>query len=167
MASVPQAKLHTVLNTTVPPEHVKADVAIVCCIEPRLHNRLEHRPLPLIDKFAQEQGWQVYVPLTEIGGVQVLASEDPKDHIRKEALLQRIEKEIEIHHPPVISLTLHTDCGAYGYSKAFGFASNKEEAQLCHDLWLARITVQKRIGDAVPIRQHIIGVNGVAKEVSF
>ena len=154
-----------VLNFPIDPTHMTAiDGALFCCIDPRWWNPIGGNTKSTVQAFVEMKGWK-FVPLTEAGGIKVLASEDPADAAEKESVLKRIEQEIGLHHPKVLGLSGHRDCGGYGYSKAFGNDFEKEGDQLHADLWKAKEAVEARIGSATVIELYLFDEKGVESVV--
>ncbi len=56
-------------------------------------------------------------------------------------------RELGLHKPPILALTAHRDCGAYGYFDAFGNDAKKENERLYADLEKASAVVEKRLGE--------------------
>lgn len=165
--AMPEPKTKRVLKFPIDPQHIKkVHAALLCCIDPRWWNKIGKNPISAIQAFADAKGW-VIVPLTEAGGIKLLVSDDPKDAVRKEALLQRIEEDLEVlHHPEILALSVHRDCGANGYSKAFGNDSEKEGGHLYEDLWRAKYLLEEKFGSKARIELYIFDAEGV-EEVSF
>jgi hypothetical protein len=146
--------------------HIQSvDAALICCIDPRWWKPGEDGR-SAIDKFVTTRGWQTFVPLTEAGGIKVLASENPADAARRETLFSRIEQELGLHNPKILACAVHRDCGAYGYAKAFGSAE-AESVRFWEDLEKAAQALQTRFGDHLPPLQfYIINADG-SEEIVF
>ncbi len=160
MTFMTQSRFDRVMSYPIDPTHIGADATLVVCIDPRWWNALGTNPLSLIQAFINAKRWTC-VPLTEAGGVKLLASEDPADAIRKEVLLQRIEQELGLHHPGILALSVHRDCGAYGYAKAFGNDPDHENDRLVADLMSARKICDERFGSRARIELYIYDAEGV------
>lgn len=84
--------------------HYIADACVVWCFDDRFTG--------LLEKFIAAKGWE-HVDLVKVaGGAKGLAS--PANNAEREYLLDQIAKSIKLHHPPLIVLMVHADCGAYG-----------------------------------------------------
>lgn len=150
-----------ILDLPINPEHITADAALVCCIDPRWWNSIGNNSKSIMQAFIDEKGWKKFVPLTVAGGIKVLVSEDPADKAAKESLLSRIDQEISLHHPKVLALSVHRDCGGYGYSTAFGNNPEKESDRLSEDLLMAQQMLRERIGPDVAVELYIFDEKGV------
>ncbi|GEM_PF-2752112 len=161
MVEMPKPKKTRVLDFPIDPAHVKAvDAAILICIEPRYWNKVGNNPCSTLQAFVDMKRWK-FVPLSIAGGVKTLVSDDPADALQREAQFARIAQEIELHRPRILSLTVHRDCGAYGYSKAFGNDPDREEARLDADLWRAKNVVEDKFGSQVRVELYAFDENGV------
>jgi hypothetical protein len=165
MAEMPTPKVKRVLEFHIEMKHFDVDVALIVCIDPRWWNSVDHNPSCTIVEFMKGKGWS-FVPLTEAGGIKLLISDDPKDAVRKEAMFRRIEQEIGLHHPKVLGITVHRDCGGYGYVEAFGNDPEKETARLYEDLWRAKNMLEEKFGNRAKTELYIFDGKGV-EEVSF
>src|SRR5665213_633335 len=113
----PRATL--IFNHPIDPAHIKVDLALIVCIEPRIWNTPGQDGRSTIESFKHDKRWNM-VFITEAGGIAIIASDDPSTAERRSALFARVEQEIGLHNPERLGLSVHLDCGAYGYSKAFG-----------------------------------------------
>ncbi len=166
MAAMPTPNVKRVLKLPIDTKHFDAvDIALLLCIDPRWWNPIGKNAVSTIVEFAKAKGWS-FVPLTEAGGIKLLASDDPNDAVRKEAMFQRIGQEIGLHHPKALGLTVHRDCGGYGYSKEFGNDPEKESAALYEDLWKSKNVLEAKFGAKVKIELYVFDGEGV-EEVSF
>lgn len=165
MAEMPAPKVKRVLEFHIEMKHFDVDAALILCIDPRWWNPATANPSAMIVEFVKAKGWS-FVPLTEAGGIKLLVSGDPKDAVLKQAMFQRIEQEIELHHPKVLGLTVHRDCGGYGYAEGFDHDPGKENARLYGDLWKAKNVLEEKFGTRARTELYIFDGKGV-EEVSF
>jgi len=164
--SVKKPNLTRVLEFSIDPTHMTAiDGALFCCIDPRYWNPIGENTKSTVQAFVEMKGWK-FVPLTEAGGIKVLASDNPYDAAERESALRRIEQEVGLHHPKVVALSAHWDCGGYGYSKAFGNDPEQESDRLSADFLKAKEAVAARIGSAAIIELYLFDERGV-QLVSF
>lgn len=156
-----------ILEHRVGSDHdLKIDIAMVLCIEPRFWNAISGNVDSTINALVRSERW-AFVPLVEAGGVKVLASDDVRDVAERESLLFRVEQELGIHHPEQLGISVHRDCGGYGYRKAFNNDEKKENDRLYGDLEKARIILDGRFGHRVKkIRSFVFDFDGV-EEVTF
>jgi hypothetical protein len=164
-AEMPAPKVKRVFEFRIDMGRFDVDAALILCIDPRWWNPIGENSASAIMKFAKAKGWS-FVPLTEAGGIQLLASGGSKVAVRKEAMLQRIEQELGLHHPKVLGLSVHRDCGGYGYAEAFGNDPVKENARLYEDLWKAKNILEEKFGARARIELYVFDEHGV-EEVSF
>ena len=163
------SKVVRVLEFRINAAHItNADVAIVCCIDPRWWKpyEFEGNRISSVQAFLNTKGWEDSVPLTEAGGIKVLVSNDPADVACREVLFARIEQELGLHHPRVLAISVHRDCGAYGYTKAFGNDEGSESARLYADLWQAKQLLEPRFGSRAKLEFYVFDAEGV-EEISF
>lgn len=158
--------MNRIVDLPIDPTHISADAALVCCIDPRWWNKIGGNTTSIMEAFVSAKGWNKFVPLTVAGGIKVLVSENPADVSAKESLLARIDQEISLHHPKILALSVHRDCGGYGYSTAFGNNAEKESERLYQDLSSAKQILSERLGSAVTFELYIFDEKGV-EEVSF
>lgn len=158
---MPAPKIKRVLNFRIDPSHLKIDACILVCIEPRLWNKIGGNSVSAMQAFADAKGWK-FVPLTIAGGVKTLVSDNPDDLAQKEAQLWRINQELDLHKPGIIALSVHRDCGAYGYPKD----PEKESETLYTDLWKAKVLVEERFGSRARLELYVFDADGV-EEISF
>lgn len=136
-----------VFQYPISPDHIEVDISLVLCIEPRFTNPIGRNDRSTADAFMRSKNWKcVYLP--QAGGAKVLASDDPAHKAEKDAFLARIDQEIGLHHPKRLGASVHLDCGAYGYSKAFG-DMEKERTTVLHDLEKAGALLRERFGPRV------------------
>lgn len=153
--------MNRVLELSIDPSHISADAALICCIDPRWWNKIGGNTTSIMDAFVAMKGWNKFVPLTVAGGIKVLVSEDAADTAAKESLLARIDQEISLHHPGVLALSVHRDCGGYGYSAAFGNDAEKESERLYKDLSAAKRLLSERLGPGVALELYVFDEKGV------
>lgn len=154
----------TIVEFPIDTAHIKnVDVAIVCCIDPRWWRLYQHNGnfVSSIQALLNTKGWKTNVPLTEAGGIKVLVSGDPADRERCETLLARIEQEIGLHHPRILAVSVHRDCGAYGYAAVFDNDEARENERLYGDLWRAKEILDARFGARVTIEFYIFDAKRV------
>lgn len=86
--------------------HHTCNAVVFLCIDWRLHPEAD-------DYFRAKLG--TFDPLTTAGGIKDFFAEDGGEGY----LVGQLAKSVLLHDPEEIVLTIHTDCGAYGGSKAF------------------------------------------------
>lgn len=124
----------TEIKFTMIKEHYTADVVTVWCFDARVSSSL-----PL---YLSEIGATYHDPISPTGGANVLSrSGKPID---KQSVLSQIADSIRLHHTRRIALMMHQDCGALGYSKAFGNDWDKEQAELEKRLAEAKTLVNEQ-----------------------
>ncbi len=96
-------------------QHHTCNAVIFFCIDWRLH--------PETDNYFREK-FGSFDPPTTAGGIKDFFAEDGSEGY----LVGQLAKSILLHDPAEIVLTIHTDCGAYGGSKAF----DSREDELAH-----------------------------------
>jgi hypothetical protein len=130
-----------------PREHYVADACVLWCFDDRVRG--------ILDPFIKFLGFK-HVDVVDLdGGAKALAGEDSPD---RASLMRRLDASIRLHGTKMVVLTLHVDCGGYGYSKAFADA----EAEYAHhreELARARDFVKQKHQD-VEIRGYIIDFDG-------
>jgi len=149
-----------IVNHSIDPRHGDADACLNVCIDWRWWNPIGKNLRSTIEEFRIKKNWR-FVPIDEAGGAKLLASDDPADAPRKNALLQRIEQELGLHHPGILALSVHRDCGAYGYFKAFDNDHEQEDSRLIGDLYKAKQICEQRFGARVRIECYIFDAEGV------
>ncbi|MDP3735197.1 MAG: hypothetical protein Q8R39_02085 [bacterium] len=96
-------------------QHYTCPAVVFLCIDWRLH--------PDADNYFREK-FGSFDPPTTAGGIKDFFAEDGGEGY----LVSQLVKSILLHDPEEIVLTIHTDCGAYGGSKAF----DSREDELAH-----------------------------------
>lgn len=130
---------------------------IVWCFDSRL-NQTSHSAL---DVLIRENSWDYKDLITEPGGAKILASANETDSAEKQSLLDRINSGIRLHHAKRVLLTVHIDCGAYGYSRSF--AEGAEEDKLIHDLTQAGEFLNGKIPQDVAVELWLVKMDGLYK----
>ena len=97
------------------PQHHTCQAVVFLCIDWRLHPDADNY-------FRAEKG--SFDVLTTAGGIKDFFAEDGSEGY----LMGQLAKSILLHDPEEIVLTIHSDCGAYGGSKAF----DSREDELAH-----------------------------------
>ncbi|MDO8639387.1 MAG: hypothetical protein Q7R53_00540 [bacterium] len=100
------------------PEQV--DACIVWCFDPRMQDVFRH--------FVKEMGYRYFDSIMIAGGAKDLSFSSLQDS--RNDLLSQIQKSISLHNPKVIALMVHSDCGAFGYLKAFDNDLEKERLEM-------------------------------------
>ncbi|HEY5220570.1 MAG TPA: hypothetical protein VIJ29_00250 [Candidatus Paceibacterota bacterium] len=161
-----EPRVALVFKHSINPDHLMIDIALILCIEPRFTNPIGENERSTADAFIKSKNWKcVYLP--RAGGAKILASEDPADAPKKAAFLADIEQEIGLHHPERLGLSVHMDCGGYGYSKTFGNDLAKERAVLLGDLKKAGVLLGEKFGARVKeILFYVFTFDGV-EEIYF
>jgi hypothetical protein len=160
-----EPKIEKVLEFPIDSAHMLVDATIILCIDPRWWNRIGKNPISAVQAFADAKGW-AFVPLNKAGGIKVLASRNPADDARKRVFLSEIEEELGLHHPKILAITVHRDCGGYGYAKAFGNDADRENERLYGDLLEAKSVLEEKFGSRVRIELYVFDAKG-AEQVSF
>ena len=104
-------------------QHHTCKAAVFLCIDWRLHPEAD-------DYFRAKIG--SFDPPTTAGGIKDFFAEDGSEGY----LVDQLAKSVLLHDPEEIILTIHTDCGAYGGSKAF---DSREDELAHHRRELARV----------------------------
>lgn len=162
---MPTPNIERIVKLHIENDHAPADAAVLLCIDPRFWAK-DPEGKSIIQSLIEAKGWKKWVPLTEAGGIKLLVSEDSADQGRQKALLERIEEELKLHHPKVLLLTVHRDCGKYGYSKAFNNDAQVENDRLYGDLWKAEQLLKTKFAGQVEIQSCVIDLDG-AESVAF
>ena len=161
-----EPKVERIVRFPIDATHTKSiDAAIVVCIDPRWWNKRGGNSISSVQALVDAKAW-TFVPLSEAGGIKVIASDDPADADRRETLLARIEQEIGLHHPRILALTVHRDCGAYGYAKAFNNDAERENDRLYGDLQRAQEVLMPLFGSRARIEFYVFDAEGI-EQVSF
>ncbi|MDO8436108.1 MAG: hypothetical protein Q7S82_01815 [bacterium] len=100
------------------PEQV--DACIVWCFDPRMQKVFRH--------FVDEMGYKHFDPIMLAGGAKDLSGYSSED--LRDALFAQVKKSVSLHKPKVIALMAHSDCGAFGYLKAFDNDLEKERLEM-------------------------------------
>lgn len=160
-ALMPTPHIERILHFKIDPTHnFVVEAALVLCIDPRFWGIDKNREISTITAFLREKGWEnKFVPLTAAGGIKTLVSGSPDE---RDSLLGRIEQEIKLHHPKVLAIAVHRDCGGYGYSKNFSSAE-AESAQLYGDLWKAHQLLDERFGSKAKLEAYVFDDLGVER----
>jgi hypothetical protein len=151
-------ELEKSVSSDIDPTHYdlgNGGAVIVWCFDDRF-NKIGSS---MLDALVKSNGWEHKDLITEPGGVKVLASEDPRDTAEKQSLLNRIKSGIRLHHANTIILSVHIDCGAYGYSKSF--SDGTEEYKLASDLTRAEELLKKEISPDITIESYILKMDGL------
>ena len=165
--TMPRPRLVRFLKYSIDPTHGPADVCHIMCIDWRWWNPIGKNPKAVIVEFWAKKGWKA-VPIDAAGGIKLLADtpDNPTDEILRAGLVARVHQELGLHHPHILAISVHRDCGGYGYSKAFGNDYQKETDRLCEDLWTAKQFCEKEFGAKVRVECYIFDTEGV-EEVLF
>ena len=99
-----------ILKYKSPKGHYRADVCIVWCFDARFGK--------LFKRFVSTRKFRHYDVIAVGGGAKSFT--DTGDKIGREFLLRQVETSAKLHHPPLVVLMTHSDCGAYGGLRAFG-----------------------------------------------
>jgi len=162
---MPEPRYARFLEHPIDPRHGRADACHIVCIDWRWWNPIGENPTATIGAFWKKKQW-VTVPIDAAGGAKLLASDDPADELLRSALVKRVHQELGLHHPHILALSVHRDCGAYGYSAAFDGDAEKEAKRLSEDLWKAKQWCEKEFGASVRVECYIFDARGV-EEVLF
>lgn len=103
-----QKMTETILPFKSPHEEYTADALIFYCFDDRLWR--------LRKALIKERGFQNVDLVQLAGSVKWLAGDDPAS---RDFLLNQIAVSLRLHHTKEAIFILHTDCGAYGFSKNF------------------------------------------------
>ncbi len=87
-----------------PGEHYKAKATIVGCIDDGFTDAL--------NEFIKAKGLDRKDLVILPGGAKSLSS--PADEAHRQTMLWAITASVALHHPDVVVLTIHENCGAYG-----------------------------------------------------
>jgi hypothetical protein len=94
-------KTTRLLSYSSPREHYKADAAILWCFDDRFSKLLEH--------FIWHLGLSHKDVVQVAGGAKDLA----EDGIGRQYLFKQISGSLSLHHPKLVWLMFHDECGAY------------------------------------------------------
>lgn len=134
-------------------QHYKADAVIVWCFDDRFSE--------LTNKLTKENGWRQIDLIKIAGGAKELATDG--ETAEKRFLADQIAKSIALHHPAVIALMVHADCGAYGKS----FDDSKSEADFyAAELVKAEVNLKTFLGEfdiSLPIKKYLADFEGIVK----
>lgn len=86
---------------------------------------IDFRFRKILNEFLTSRFPQGYDLISVVGGVKRLISDLPENNF----ILEQLEISDKLHHPPVVILIQHEDCGAYGGSKAFANFDEELNAQ--------------------------------------
>ncbi|MES2953616.1 MAG: carbonic anhydrase [Patescibacteria group bacterium] len=88
--------------------HYDADVCTFRCFDDRFTRATE--------ELERAQGWTHHVDrIVRPGGAKRLICDDPSDPtIDAASCLDDMQLSVKLHHPKVIAIFLHQECGAYG-----------------------------------------------------
>ncbi len=110
--------MRKVFHFDSPAETYQADATVLWCFDDRFST--------VCRKFLRRVGVQRADVISVAGGAKALAS--PKNDSEREFVLDQIALSMKLHGSRRIILTLHSDCGAYGGTAAFG----KAETEAAH-----------------------------------
>jgi hypothetical protein len=113
----------------------------------------------ILDAFIEKMDWRHKDLVTEPGGARVLASKEASDAAERRSLLNRIKSGIKLHNAKTVVLSVHIDCGGYGYSKSF--PNGTEENKLASDLIDAENFIRKDIPEDTNIESYIVKMDGL------
>ncbi len=138
-----------IFDFPIPADHEKVDAIIVCCTNPRFWNPARGNGLSSIDAFARDQILN-FVPITETGGIRILASEKTEDVDRQRSLIHRLAKALDRYHPHVLLATACHDS-----------VEPLDERQLSDDFWKAKKILEREFGSRVELQFFIFDLDGV------
>jgi hypothetical protein len=151
-------ELKKAISFDIDPSHYNLSdegAVVVWCFDDRL-NKVGHS---MLDELIKNKGWEHKDLVTEPGGAKLLASENADDAAEKQSLLNRIKSGIALHHAKTVILSVHVDCGAYGYSKSF--TDGAEDQKLANDLRHAEEFIRKEVPADTTIESYVVEMDGL------
>jgi hypothetical protein len=139
-----------VFHFDTPREQYTADAAVVMCFDLRF-NLAFH-------KFLKRIGAPNYDLIKVAGGAKCLASPDTQSE--REFVLDQIRKSIQLHQTTRVVLMVHSDCGAYGGSAAFGNDAAAEASHHESELRQAALLLREAIS-GVTVEAYFVDFGGV------
>jgi hypothetical protein len=98
-----------VIKYKSPRKHYQADACIVWCFDDRFSGTLEN--------FVRLRKFRNFDLIKIGGGAKALTGGSGK--FTQKFVLDQIKTSLRLHHPPLVILMTHSDCGAYGGLAAF------------------------------------------------
>lgn len=129
--------MHSFINFMTDNNHVSCPAVVVHCMDFRLRKSL--------NSYFDNRFPEGYDLVSLPGGIKSLLEDGEIDNFE----LNQLQLSNRLHHPPVVVLVQHEDCGAYGGSKQFQGAEQELDFQR-QELAKAKVLLQEHFPD-----QHI------------
>lgn len=133
--------MRKILSAESDPKHYRAEACVVWCFDDRFSKPLE--------ALAQREKFKHYDLVRIAGGAKPLASLTQDNGLL--FLLSQVRTSVLLHKAREIILMVHTDCGAYGGSKAFN-GDVSEIHKLKQDLERAKTLLQRELSPETKIK---------------
>ena len=140
--------MERIIKKAVDMEHYLTDACIVWCFDDRFSS--------LLTKIIKERKMK-HIDLVKIaGGAKPLAG---KGGAERDFLISQIAASVKLHHPPILILMTHSDCGAYNLK----FRNSSEEIEFyTSELSRARETAVKSFPN-LKVETLFADANGVVE----
>lgn len=148
--SIITSSMHKFFHFISRTERYKCQAAVVWCFD----NRFEL----VLRKLLRRLEIEFFDPIRIAGGTKYLASVE-HEHERN-FVLEQIRISMRLHETKSVILMLHSDCGAYGGSAAFGNNREKEAQHHCLELQRATSYLLSQIPE-LKVRPVFVDFDGV------
>ncbi len=139
------------LKSKISRKHYKADACVVWCFDDRFTKSRK--------KYFKKLGLKRIDRVMVAGGAKDLTAKGGASD--KKYVLKQIATSIRLHHTPLVILTTHSDCGAYGGFAAFKNNPAKEILRHAHDQKRVIATVKKTVPRGVRVESVFVDFEGV------